>query len=282
MSILDKLFNTQQPAPAQQQQPSANQQQQAQQLPNPNNPGSMDQNPAGQVDANGNPIQQPQQDPTQQQGDPSQQQQQQASDNDPLAIYANLFDNKQNGEGDNAAPTFALSPEELNKVASSMDFTKGADPEVLQKLSEGDLSVLPALLNHVGQQAYSQALNHGTALTDKFVGQYSEHQMKQVAPMVRDQLTNNALNDTTGEQTLDLSNPVVQNAVKQTATLLQQRNPTMAPSQVAEMAKKYHIELAAQMLGANGDALSQLPTVHKQQQEQQQAQETDWDDYLTQ
>lgn len=271
--ILNNLFGNNEPA---QQQPPANQQQQ-QDPSKANHPNNLEH---GGDPSQGNPNQQQQQ----QQSGPNQQQQQQqqANENDPLAIYAGLFDNTQkDGEQEDAVPTFALSPDKLQEVAGSLDFTKGVDAELLQKLSEGDLTVLPALLNHVGQQAYSQALSHGTALTDKFVGQYSEHQMKQVAPLVRDQLTQNALADATGEQTIDLSNPVVQKAVKQTATMLQQQNPTLPPSKIAEMAKKYHIELAATMLGANGDALAQLPTAHKQQQQQQQAATTDWDEYLT-
>ncbi len=273
--VLSNLFN-QNPAPAAAQQPAAAP---APQVP-VNQPASMDGQqqqqqegniPAGQpqLDANGQPIQ-PAQPPASQ--EPA----------NPLDLYASLFDNTNKEGEENLPPEFALSPEALNKAATSLDFTQGIDPEVMTKLAEGDLSALPALLNHVGQQAYSQALSHGTSLTGKYVSQYGDFQSKQVAPLVREQLTNQALSDSaTGDSSIDMSNPIVKQAVAKTASELQRKNPTLPPQEIAQMAKSYYIELAASMLGANGDALAALPDQHRQQQESAKSQETNWDDYLS-
>lgn len=269
-NFLDTLFKT--PAPASTPAPAQQQQQQQQQAP-ANQPGTMDQQHQQQQATGGLP---PQSGAPEATPPPAP-----ATPENPLDIYAGLFDNDETGEADNLPPTFAISPDKLQEAASSLDFTAGIDQEVMAKLAEGDLSVLPTLLNHVGQNAYSQALSHGTALTDKFVNQHGAYQAKQVAPMVREQLTSQALAEpATGEQSLDLSNPVVKQAVQQTAVALQQKNPTMSPNQIAQMAKDYHIQLAASMLGANGDALADLPNQHRQQQQQAEEAETDWDEYL--
>lgn len=270
--LMASLFNKQQPA-QQQQQPAMS----------VNKPDSMAAQQQQQQATGGMPPQQDGQ--QQQQANPEGQQATpapQADDNNPLAAFANMFDNTQKEGEENLPPQFALTPEALNKAASSIDFTKGVDPELLAKLGEGDLSQLPALLNHVAQQAYSQSLSHGSALTDQFVGQYSKYQAEQVAPLVRQQLTDQALTDSaTGENThIDLSNPVVKQAVQATATMLQQKNPTMSPSEIASMAKDYHIQLAATMLGADGNQLAKLPELNQQHQQQQQEAETNWDEYL--
>lgn len=239
-----------------------------------NHPGSMDGQQQQQMQGN-TPQQQHQQQEAQ--PDPNGQQ---GTEANPLDFFATMYDNADNGASSEEAPVFALDPEKLTAAASKLDFTKDLDPELLQGLASGDLTKLPELLNAVGRASYSQALQHGAALTDKFVGQHSDYQNKQLAPMVRDQLTQNELNSDAGG--LDLSNPVVARAVADTAKQLSQRHPTLPPSVIAQKAKEYHIQLASTMLGMNAEGMQQLPDMYKQQQQQAQSQDTDWDAYFSQ
>lgn len=293
-NILSRLFGNQQqqaqqaanaqPAPTQQQQqqqpapgPSqANPQQAANGQPL-NHPGSMDGQQQPHMEGITPQAQHQQSGANPTQSDPTGQQ---ADDLNGLDFFATLYDNTDNGANSEEAPVFALDPEKLTAAASKLDFTKDLDPELLQGLASGDLSKLPELLNAVGRASYSQALQHGAALTDKFVGQHSDYQNKQLAPMVRDQLTQNELNSDAGG--LDLSNPVVARAVADTAKQLSKRHPTLPPSVIAQRAKEYHIQLASSMLGVSAEGMQQLPDLYKQQQQEVQSQDTDWDAYFSQ
>lgn len=196
-----------------------------------------------------------------------------------LDFFMQQGDNSGNGEAE-TVPTFALNPETLQQAAQAQDFTRDLDPEILAKLSSGDLSALPELLNAVGRAAYSQSLQHGAALTDKFVNQHSEYQSKQLAPMVREQLTHNELNSAQ-DTTLDLSNPVVSAAVADKAKELARQHPHLPPAQVAQKAKEFYINIAATMMGANANELQKLPGVYKEQQQQTASEVTDWGAYLS-
>ena len=150
----------------------------------------------------------------------------------PLDAYKKMFDNASNGS-EIQAPQFKLDPAVINDVSGKMDFTKGVDPEVLSKATNGDVSAMMQIIKTVGQNSYKAAIEHGTALTDTFITQRGEYEKSQISNGVRSQLTNNELSSAP-----NYSHPVVKAELNRVAAGFARANPDASPSEVAKAAKK--------------------------------------------
>lgn len=151
----------------------------------------------------------------------------------PLDVYATMFDNAANNS-EIHAPKFALDPKVLTDVSKQMDFTKGINPEALQKATSGDVNSLLDIIKQVGQNSYRAAIEHGAALTDTFINTRSEYESKQLNKGVREHLTASALSDTPNYQ-----HPVVKKELNRIASQFAAANPDASPQEVAQAAKKY-------------------------------------------
>lgn len=211
MSILANMFGTKQPQQQQPQQPTQGAQ------------GGQPANPA----APANPGS----------GNPNDKNEGTNTVVDPLAAYAKMFDNNTNKQPD-AAPTLTLDPEVLNKVSGSMDFMKGVDPALMQRATGGDMTAMFELMNHVGRSAYRTSLEHGGAVTDKFVGAREAHFAKNIPGQVRNELTLNSLAGPGGA-----SSPVAKKQLVEIAQRMAAANPDASPADVAASAKQYIADL---------------------------------------
>ena len=179
----------------------------------------------------------------------------------PLDAYKKMFDNASNGS-EIQAPQFKLDPAVINDVSGKMDFTKGVDPEVLSKATNGDVSAMMQIIKTVGQNSYKAAIEHGTALTDTFITQRGEYEKSQISNGVRSQLTNNELSSAP-----NYSHPVVKAELNRVAAGFARANPDASPSEVAKAAQKYIQDLQ----------MALNPTDSKTSQNKE---EMDWSKYL--
>lgn len=157
----------------------------------------------------------------------------------PLDIYSKMFDNAANNS-DIQAPSFKLDPKVLGDVSSKMDFTRGINPEVLSKATNGDVSALMDIIKTVGQNAYRASLEHSTSLTDTFLTQRGEFEGKQVAKGVRNQLTSNELSNAP-----NYSHPVVKAELNRVAAQMSAANPDASPQEIAKAAQQYINDLSS-------------------------------------
>lgn len=220
--FFDSIGLTKPTAPAQ---PPQGQQPQGQQQQMPNS-ASGDQNPNPQADPNQG---------RQPNGQPTPNSNVNGSNEipDPLAAYAKMWDTTPKQE--DIAPTFNLDAKVLDQVAGNLDFTKDVNQELMQKATSGDIGSLVQLMNEVARNAYRQSLQHGSTLTDKFVGMREEHFQKRVPSVVREELTLGALSGN-GEGKMS---PAARNQLAVIAKQLQRQNPDASPQEVAAAAKKY-------------------------------------------
>lgn len=182
----------------------------------------------------------------------------------PLDAYNKMLENA-GKSSDIQAPSFRLDPKVLGEVSSGMDFTKGIDPALMEKALAGDTKSLMAVINQSNRAAYSASLEHATALTETHLGQRAAFDQGRVDKGVKQQLTTNALSTAP-----NYSHPVVKAELNRVANQFASANPDASPQEVAAAAQKYIADLSAAL------------TPGKTAQEQQQAEGTDWTQYLKQ
>lgn len=161
----------------------------------------------------------------------------------PFDSYQKMFDNAAKNSAIEA-PSFSLDPKIVADVASKMDFTKGLNPELIQKATSGDAVSMMQLIQEVGRNSYRASLEHATKLTDTHLGQRSEFESKRVKEGVRSQLTSDALSQ--GSDTnANLNHPVVKAELNRIAKSFA-NSPEYAdasPQEIAKAAKQYMTDL---------------------------------------
>lgn len=205
------------------------------------------------------------QQPTQgQQGQPTQQ----ASQSAPvkpqgLDYLTSLFDNGGGESNGNQAPRLQINGEQIGKVASGHDYSSLVTPEHLAKLQSGDMSALGEMFNNLGRQVYQQAMQDATYLTDGYVDKRFSHADSQFEQRVA------RTTSTQNVQGVNDLHPMAKNMLLSTVAQLRQANP-QAPQ--AELEAE-----AWELLHSLG---TQFDRKGRQQQQQQKAAETDWDEVL--
>ena len=164
-------------------------------------------------------------------------------DKNPFDSYKKLFDNAAT-KSDIQAPSFNLDPKVVAEVSSKMDFTKGINPELVQKATNGDASAMIGLIQEVGRNAYRASLEHTTKLTDTHLGQRSEFDSKRLQKGVREQLTNDAL-----ASSANLNHPVIKAELNRIAKQFAASDEyaDASPQEIANAAKKYLNDLHSAM-----------------------------------
>lgn len=189
----------------------------------------------------------------------------------PMDQYSKLWENATNQQ--DTPPQFQLDPKVLQDVSGKMSFTDGVPQELMQRATSGDMTALVEMMNFVGQNAYKMSLQHGSALTDRFVAARSDFDSKSLAPKVKGELTNAALSNLP-----NFNHPVVKQQLRDTANRLQAQNPDASPQQIADMAKQYISDLASAIGGNQNNQQGSGQNSNGSAQQN----ETDWDAYLSQ
>lgn len=188
------------------------------------------------------------------------------SDENPLDVYTKLYDNA-NKAAPNEPPSFNLDPKVVADVASKMDFTKGIDPELVQRANTGDAGAMMQLIQEVGRNSYRASLEHATKLTDTHLGQRADYDTKKVQSGIKSQLTSDALSSSP-----NYNHPVIKAELNRIANQFanSQEYADATPSQIANAAKQYMNDIHAAL---NPSA--------KTQEQQQEEDGMDWSKYLS-
>ena len=210
--------------------------------------------------------QQQQQQQVQQQVQQQQDPEKQVEIPDPMAVYSKMFEDaaKVTTEG---PPAFNLDSETLSKVSSQMDFMKGVPQDLMEKASGGDVKALMELMQHTTRNAYAAALDHGTKLTDTYMGRRSEYDKSAVQSSVKTSLLDQAV-----ASQANLKNPLVKQEVARIAREFAKSSPDANPSEIVQQAMNYFNDIHAAI----------TPQSSPEQQKQQAGQVTDWEAFLTQ
>ena len=157
----------------------------------------------------------------------------------PLDAYEKLFDNATTNS-DIQAPSFSLDPSVVKATAGKLDFTKGINPELIQKANSGDATAMMQLIQEVSRNSYQAALEHTTKLTDAHLGQRAEFDTQRVQKGVKQQLTSDALRSNP-----NYSHPVVRAELNRIAQAFAASPEYVdaSPQQIAEAAKNYMLEI---------------------------------------
>lgn len=161
------------------------------------------------------------------------------SSENPIDKYQKMFDNAVN-DSDIQAPSFKLDPVIVADVSSKLDFTKGINPELLQKAQGGDASAIMELIKSVGSNAYRASLEHTTSLTDAYLNKRTEFDNKRLSKGVKEQLTSDALNSNP-----NFKHPVIKAELNRIAKQMAASPEYVdaSPKDIAEAAATYLTEL---------------------------------------
>lgn len=219
------------------------------------------------------PQGQQQQNPSQQ--DPNQQQQSmlpgggsQTTGNpttppDPLGSYHDLYTASDTNTPE--VPSFKLDPDKLGGVAKAQDFMAGLDPALMQKIQSGDMSALGDIIQHATRNAYKSALEHGSTLTDKYVGARFDYSDKGLGNKIREAGVTDSLSSIPG-----FSNPVARQELVKVAKQLALKHPDASPADIAAEARRYLTELG-----------NHLNPDNERKAAQQKAANVDWDAFMS-
>jgi hypothetical protein len=180
----------------------------------------------------------------------------------PMDAYGKMFDNT--GLQADKPPSFSIAPDVMDKVVGQQDFTKGINPELFQKVLQGDSNAFMEVLNSVGRNAYRSSIEHGGMLTDQFVSAREGHSNKGFSSKVKQELTTNALSGTPNFQ-----HPVVRKQLTEIATRMSQLHPDASPQEIADLSKQYLTDLSS-VINPPADTKAQ-----------EASKETDWDKYFS-
>lgn len=187
----------------------------------------------------------------------------------PMDAYADLFKPQDPSKKTNdGPPAFNLDPKIVQSAADSMDFTAKLPPELRSKFQGEDGEALFQVINSVGRQAYMAAIQHGSSLTDKFVGLRSEFDRKDLGSHVKSHLVQNTLQSKFAD-----ANPVTQQGLQLISGMMKDAFPDATPEWITENAPKFFVEMAKQL--SPGEF--QKPQNPNQQES---GAETDWGNWL--
>lgn len=160
----------------------------------------------------------------------------------PLDVYAGLFDNDALNKDAPKAPSFTLSPDIISKAAGSLDFMAGLPQELVDKVQQGNLSPQDymEMINHAGRQAYAKAMEHSSHLTDRFVSQRSQFEQQGLPKQLQRLLANNKV----GSDPAVMNNPTVKAHLEVISSQLATKYPDQTPEWIADKAKSFFMDMA--------------------------------------
>lgn len=142
----------------------------------------------------------------------------QATFENPLDFYGHLSQNTPTST--KTAPEFAIPSETIQKAAGSLDFAKSVPQDIIAKLQAGDMSAFAEALNIVGRQAYASAIEHSSALTNKFVGDRLAFESEGFDQRISSKLV------TSGVKSIDSLHPQAQSMFRDNMERLRQQYPS--------------------------------------------------------
>lgn len=166
----------------------------------------------------------------------------------PMDVYAGLWDNEPPKDKDGKpiqateAPKFQLDPKVVKDAASRINMMEGLPPELAEKMQNGQMQPADyqALAQHTGQRAYEHAIQHATALTDRFISQRLEHETQGLNGKFTKLL---AKSKVVGHEAIK-NNPALAEHFNEVTERLHSKHPEKDPDWIADQATKYFTDIA--------------------------------------
>ena len=176
----------------------------------------------------------------------------------PLDSWAALYDTS-NNQSENTPQSLRIPQDKLREVSGNMDFAQSVPPELISKFQSGDMSAFSEIMNTVGRQIYSTAMEHATGVTDHHLTSRFESERKASNKQARVSTVDSQLNVSDLPQ-------VAQGMFRDTAGRIASQNPNLSAKEVEEQTWTIMQEFS-----------NQFNRTGKQQSQQQKAQEIDYD-----
>lgn len=217
----------------------------------------------------------PQQQNIQNQNDGQQQQQQQmqaepsgfptnSQQQNPFAeldVLQLLLDN--GDQQQKSAPQFNIPRKNLEEVAGKMDFLQNIPQELIANIDPNTLQALAPLLNHIGRQSYTNALEHSMQLSGKYLDSRFDFERDGMSSLLRQQSVTNNINS------IDKLHPLMQDLFRTAASKLADKFPTATSQEIESQVWK--------MFGSMNSNIDNGDPSKIQQRINSQPKEEDWD-----
>ena len=119
----------------------------------------------------------------------------------PVPDYAKMWDTPPvDANAPKPAGLFNITPEQINQAAQQHQFSKGINPELVQKALQGDVQSFIAVIESVGRNVYAQSAYAGTRLIESGVKNFENRFTTDTLPGM---LRNHSVDDS-----LRSSNPI--------------------------------------------------------------------------
>ncbi len=165
----------------------------------------------------------------------------------------------------NQGPVFSTDQAKFAEAVSGMDFTKNLPQDVMQKALSGDANAFMALLNRVGQNAFSSAtissrdmVEHATKKTGGSLEQQVREAVRVALSEANLTKANTAFND-----------PLVQPLLKEVNGRLRSKFPEASPEELATKSQQMLMQIATRIVSGSPEEVAR------------QKQETDTKDRVT-
>jgi hypothetical protein len=138
-----------------------------------------------------------------------------------------------------AAPYLQLDEGKLAQGLQQVDFTRGMNPELLQKAMSGDAQAFMETLNHVSRATLQQSTRLQTATTESALRTHSERVKGFIPDAVRQSnLQSQPISNPA------LAHPSVEPMLRVLRGQIAQQNPNMTPQEVASRAENFFTSAA--------------------------------------
>lgn len=138
-----------------------------------------------------------------------------------------------------AAPYLQLDETKLTQGLQQVDFTRGLNPELIQKAMSGDAAALMETLNHVSRATLHQATRLQAATTESALRTQSDRIKGYIPDAVK---TSNLQNQPITNPAL--AHPSVEPMLRVLRGQIAQQNPNMTPQEVAARAENFFTSAA--------------------------------------
>lgn len=178
---------------------------------------------------------------------------------DPLAHFAQIFDNKQL-EANQPDPTVGsadlFTNENMGKILESLpNFTDHISQETREKLAAGeDPNAVMLAFDEIGKGAYSAALQHAVRLSESLTGK----RLEAMEASFSDKINQHQVQQNINQHELIKGSPVLQAGISIIADRLQRTNPTASPQWITEQSTKFFME-SANVLSGNEPGGKKIP-----------------------
>lgn len=169
---------------------------------------------------------------------------------DPLAHFADLFDNKKQ-EANQVEPSIGatdlFTSENMGKIMESLpNFTDHITDETREALAKGeDPQAIMKAFDEIGKGAYSTALQHSVKLSESLTSK----QIERMEASFSERINQHQVSQSISQHELIKDSPVLQAGISIIAERLQKTNPTAAPDWITKQATKYFLDSAALLTG---------------------------------